>query len=97
MALKIVVPKAPPAPTLPSHVAPDLQAIQQHYPKIGDKISLMWGSAGLQNYLNKIIIDERGGREGFPMHVLSALIRIYEHHSTLIPPPEPGCTWDHVK
>lgn len=96
MAIKIVTPKAPPAPTMPARVAPDYSAIQEHYPAISAKIALMWGSVGLQSYLSKIIIDERGGRQGFPMHILSALMRLHDYHATLVPETPSGDTWDHV-
>jgi hypothetical protein len=99
MAINIIAPKAPPAPTLPSELKPDFSLIQEHFPKIGEKISLMWGTVGLQDYLSKTIFDERGGRQGFPMPVVSALMRLYEYHSSLIPavPPTAGQVWDNVK
>lgn len=96
MAIKIVSPKAPAAPAMPASVASDYSAIQQHFPAISAKIALMWGSVGLQGYLNNIIIDERGGRQGFSMHVLSALMRLHEYHATLVPQVESGDTWDHI-
>jgi len=73
--------------------------IQEHFPKIGEKISLMWGTVGLQDYLSKTIFDERGGRQGFPMPVVSAMMRLYEYHSSLVPevPLTAGQVWDNVK
>jgi len=96
MAIKLTIPKAPPAPVMPSEIAPDLTLVHEHYPKIGDKIALMWGSSVLQQYLSKIIFDERGGRQGFPMPVVSALMRIYEYHGTLVPEPKAGDDWEQV-
>ena len=96
MALKIAIPKAPPAPILPPEFAPDFSLVQKQFPKIGDKIALMWGSIVLQQYLSKTIFDERGGSQGFPMPVVSALMRIYEYHGTLIPEKKAGDDWEHV-
>ncbi len=96
MALNIVVPKAPPAPALPRGIASDYSAIQEQYPSISAKIAQMWGSVTLQDYLNKIIIDDRGGRQGFPVSILSALMRLYEYHGSLVPDTRTGGTWDHV-
>jgi hypothetical protein len=85
MTVNIVSPKVPPAPILPPDIALDFSLVQKQFPKIGEKMSLMWGTVVLQDYLNKIIFDERGGRQGFPMPIVSALMRLYEYHSKLIP------------
>jgi hypothetical protein len=99
MAINIVSPKAPPAPLLPSGIAPAFALVQEKFPKVGEKISRTWGTVGLQDYLSKIIFDERGGRQGFPMPVVSALMQLHEYHSTLIPQvsPEAGRVWDNAK
>lgn len=95
MALKIAIPKARGAPVLPPDLASDFSLIQNQFPKIGDKIALMWGSVVLQEYLSKTIFDERGGRQGFPLPVVSALMRLHEYHGTLMPETK-GDDWSHV-
>ena len=50
----------------------------------------------LQEYLSKTIFDERGGRQGFPMPVVSALMRLFEYHGTLMPEKKSGDSWEHV-
>jgi hypothetical protein len=96
MAIKIATPKAPSAPVLPPHLASDYALIMEKFPKVGEKITMMWGSVALQDYLNKTIFDERGGRQGFPMPVVSALMRLHEYHGTLMPVLNDGNAWDHV-
>lgn len=96
MAIKITVPKAPRAPVLPPDVAPCFTLVQDQFPKIGEKITLMWGSVLLQQYLGRIIFDERGGRQGFPTPVVSALMRLYDYHGALMPEPKAGDDWEHV-
>ncbi len=96
MAIKIAIPKALPKPVLPSDLATDFSMIQEQFPKISEKITLMWGSAVLQQYLSKIIFDERGDRQGFPMPVVAALMRIYDYHSKLVPETKEGDDWGHV-
>lgn len=85
MTLKITVPKRPPAPVLPAHIGPDVAVILEKHPRIGDKIALMWGSAELQKYLNDLIFDHRGDRQGFPPATAEVLLRIHRYHGTLIP------------
>lgn len=96
MAIKIAVPKALRAPVLPPDIAPCFALVQDQFPKIGEKITLMWGSVLLQRYLGNFIFDERGGRQGFSMPVLSALMRLYDYHGTLMPEPKAGDDWEHV-
>jgi hypothetical protein len=97
MAINIVTPKAPSAPALPAELKPSFDLIQEKFPKIAEKLSLMWGSAVLQDYLSKTIFDERGGRQGFPMPVVSALMRLHEYHDTLIPKVVSTDTWANTK
>jgi hypothetical protein len=96
MAIKIATPKVPGAPQLPPGLASDFSLIQEQFPKIGEKITLMWGSVALQDYLRKTIFDERGGRQGFPMPVVSALMRLHEYHGSLMPEVESSGAWDDV-
>jgi len=86
MEIKISVPKAPPpAIVMPANLPPHLTIIWEKYPRIGEKISMMWGYVELQNYLSTIILDERGGRQGFPEQVLAALMEVHKLHSKKVP------------
>ena len=93
MTLKIAVPKSRPALILPAEIRPDVALILEHYPSIGEKIRQTWGSIELQRYLTNIIIDERGGRQGFPPAIASAMLRIYTDHSKLVPEDNKDNLW----
>jgi hypothetical protein len=85
MDIKISVPRAPPpAPEMPPGFPPHLSIIWEQYPRIGEKISLMWGYVELQKYLGTIILDERGGRLGFPKPVLTALLEVHGRHANMV-------------
>jgi hypothetical protein len=96
MAINIVIPKTPPHPSLPAEIAPDYLLIHQQFPKVAEKIALMWGTPGLQEYLSNTIFDERGGRQGFPLPIVSALMRLHEYHSTLVPAVKSVDAWDNI-
>ncbi len=83
MNLKISIPKALPPLELPADILPYVSMIREQYPRIGEKITLLWGSVELQKYLNNLIFDARGDREGFPKHVAAALLRIHRDHAKL--------------
>lgn len=85
MSLKISVPKPRPKPTLPADAAADALLVVDKFPRIGDKIILMWGSIDLQKYLCDLIVDHRGDRQGFPPPIAAALMRIFDEHSKLFP------------
>lgn len=97
MAIKICAPKAPPAQLLPPVIEPDVSVIKEHYPIISNKISALWGTIQLHKFLNQVIIDDRGNRQGFPQPVISALLRVYQYHTRLVPNAlTPDDTWDHA-
>lgn len=86
MDIKISVPKAPPpAIAMPAGLPSHLSIVWKQFPRIGEKISLMWGYVELQEYLGTIILDKRGDRLGFPKPILSALLEIHRHHAKLVP------------
>ncbi|MEP6657002.1 MAG: hypothetical protein ABJC33_07180 [Betaproteobacteria bacterium] len=61
------------AETLPSKVKPD--ALMERYPRIANVLAANWQdplAAG--NCLRDLVIDTRGGRQGFPPEVLEDLV-----------------------
>ena len=84
MDIKISAPKAPVAPVMPAGVPAHLSIIREQFPRIGEKISLMWGYVELQKHLSSIILDERGNRDGFPKPVLDALVEIHRRHAKMV-------------
>jgi hypothetical protein len=50
----------------------------------------------MHTYLNSILFDERGGRQGFPEAVITALFRVYEADRRLVPKASKGDIWDVV-
>jgi hypothetical protein len=94
MAITLTAPKAFSSPDLTKSIAQDVSTIVERYPKIGEKIKQSWGSGDLRNYLNSLIYDERGGRQGFPENIVSALFRVYESHTILYPEIKRGDIWD---
>ena len=85
MDIKISRPKAPIAPAMPAGLPSHLSIIWEQFPRIGEKISLMWGYVELQKYLGNIILDDRGDRDGFPKPVLDALVEIHRRHAEMVP------------
>jgi hypothetical protein len=55
-----------------------VRAALESYPHIVESVCLMWGGREADAYLNKLVIDTRGGRKGFPRDVMDDLIVLVE-------------------
>lgn len=53
-------------------------AIEENFPKIADKLTLVWGHPECLAFLSKLIIDQRGNRKGFNPEVMNELILLVE-------------------
>ncbi len=49
-------------------------AIEVAFPKIMEKIILIWGHPECEKFLNNLMIDDRGNRQGFNMNVMGELM-----------------------
>ena len=59
------------------------QGIAQRYPHILARIADLWGSAALDAYLDNLMLDNRGGRQGFPPDVATEIFRLISVHDAL--------------
>lgn len=50
------------------------------FPRIHDRLGATWGSRQCEDYLDRLILDDRGDREGFPPSVLDALLVLQRVH-----------------
>lgn len=48
--------------------------IKYQFPRIYERIDACWCSNELDSYFDKLIVDERGNRNGFPKDILEALL-----------------------
>jgi len=59
--------------------------LEEQFPRIADAIVLLWGNPEMDTYFNKITLDERGDREGFPSEVMSDLLMLATLHAHAYP------------
>jgi hypothetical protein len=57
-----------------------VSAVEKRFPRIAEKIVLMWGAAEFPQYLSTLMIDKRGDRQGFPFDVLEEFMFLNEFH-----------------
>lgn len=62
---------------LPNGVRPKALALQ--FPHVVNRLALIWtsGTESLR-FLRNLMVDQRGGRRGFPMSVADEIARLYE-------------------
>ncbi|CAN5469652.1 hypothetical protein BH11PSE11_BH11PSE11_04650 [soil metagenome] len=74
----IVVAKPAPAPNA-------ITTLEKDYPRVIQAITAMWGFPELNLYFDKLTIDERGDREGFPPDVWDDIYTLQNLHHQLVP------------
>jgi tankyrase len=52
------------------------RALEERFDRILTKIDELWDRAELQAYFSDLIIDKRGGRQGFPKEVLNEILML---------------------
>ena len=59
--------------------------LEESYPRILEKIIMLWGSPEIDDCLNDLLIDTRGGRAGFPAEVMAEIFNLQNLHDRLYP------------
>lgn len=75
--------------TWASALPPDIQprALLYKFPRIANLIAAMWGDPNsLRRYVDDLLVDKRGNRQGFPVDVLRELFELRAHYDELHPP-----------
>lgn len=57
-----------------------LPVLTQHFPRIAETVQAMWGAPELDAYFDRLLIDQRGTRAGFPAEVVKALLALSRQH-----------------
>lgn len=60
--------------------SPQFSALEQKFPRIALRLVELWESMACGAYLRSLLMDERGGRQGFPLDVMEDLILLDSIH-----------------
>ena len=81
------------ASTLPVEIQP--RALLYKFPRIANLIAVMWRDANsLRRYMDDLLVDRRGDRNGFPVEVLRELFQLRAHYDQLH--PDGNLPWEAV-
>jgi hypothetical protein len=61
------------------------QILNSRYARLGTRVAELWGHEGCTDYINELMNDTRGGRQGFPADVAIALFRLVQDHERDFP------------
>jgi hypothetical protein len=53
-------------------------ALETIFPNIAENLTLVWGNPECEDYLNKLMINNRSNRQGFSLDVMSELMLLIE-------------------
>lgn len=69
--------------------------IADNFPRIAQQVQALWGKSALDDYFARLVIDERGGRAGFPLEVLQAILEVARLHRSRFHFERPMSPWAH--
>jgi hypothetical protein len=79
------------ASTLPIEVQP--RSLLYKFPRIANLLAAMWQDPNsFRRYIDDLLVDRRGNRQGFPVEVLRELFELRAHYEELY--PDRSATWD---
>ena len=55
-------------------------ALEEKFDRILTNIEKLWGTPAIDDYFDDLIIDKRGGRQGFPKDVLDDILRLRQFY-----------------
>jgi hypothetical protein len=64
-----------------------LSEIEKQFPRIARSITLLWGYPEFLQYVDKLCLDDRGDRQGFPREVVEELLFLHSLHVSSVKPP----------
>ncbi len=68
--------------------------LENQYPRIFEKIMLLWDSPKMSDYFTELMVPERQGRAGFPPDVASEIVRLSLVHFSSHPPDKNQDVWE---
>jgi hypothetical protein len=81
---------------MPAAVAPTQLAAG--FPHIVNRIARLWKiPRQMDPYLDSLVIDQRGGRQGFPAPIAWEVVRLKDYYQTVVYPlPNSHAKWNSV-
>jgi hypothetical protein len=73
------------ASALPAEVQPT--ALMARFPRVANLVAVLWKDPdSLRRYVDDLLVDKRGNRQGFPLDVLREIFELRSYYDELHPP-----------
>ncbi len=80
--------------TLPNGLRP--HALPRRFPHMANALAQRWSNpTAVRDYLDRLLIDTRGNRQGLPLDVADELATLKDYFDTVLH-PVPQTVWDEV-
>jgi len=71
--------------------------LKKNFPRLHQSMASLWGTAQGESFLDGLIVDDRGGRQGFPADTMRALLVLQRIHFLKFGTFKKVDPWDVVK
>lgn len=58
--------------------------LEERFARIVNRIGALWLTPQLDHYFDDLLVDRRGGRQGFPAEIMSELMALYAKHTSVV-------------
>lgn len=62
----------------PAYASAYPKTVEEHYPHVLEKISLMWGTMEMERFFEDLLLTQRSGRQGFSNEAFSEILELIE-------------------
>lgn len=60
-----------------------MSELEKNYPRIVEKLTMLWGHEGVGAYLSHLLIDDRGDRHGFTGDTMAEIMFLNNLHEDM--------------
>jgi len=92
-----IVDKKQPEPSEKQRFDEAIATMKMSFPRIHEKLVALWGTPQGEVFLDGLIVDDRGGRQGFPRDAMGALLFLQRVHFQKFGTFKKVDPWDVVK
>jgi hypothetical protein len=61
----------------------DMTELEKKFPRIVEKLTLLWGHDGVSPFLTHLLIDDRGDRHGFTGDIMAEIMFLNNLHEDM--------------
>lgn len=60
-----------------------ISEIEKNFPRIVEKLTMLWGHEGVGAFLGHLLIDDRGDRQGFNSEIMAEIMFLTNLHEDM--------------